>query len=383
MAIVEETIGAGKDRATPALWELNVGVFGTDTYKGIIQENAEFAAVTLTGSTGTPSITSYLWLTTDPANRHAGVAGTGHARMRNTASLTHCIVMDSAFCRVEGLEIEQASSGTSDEGIRTNGDLTGLLVQSCIIHAGGTTNDQDAIFIATDTGTSSISIDNCIIYQWARGGIQCQNVTGTLTVNSDHNTIWSCGETGENRSGAIRIDSTDTGSTCIVNVFNTWGADAVEHAPFNDGRSGDSQPSEPDGSVTWNGSDNGRDDTATHIQGTDNTTVWEDATDGVVAVTKSTGSWIVVVNITGGSENLLLLDDAAGNLMAGNGIDRQGSEPDARQDFSVDITGSARPTTQVDIGAHQITVVGGPAAFPTPHRRPVYHPRRKRKQVFA
>ena len=41
------------------------------------------------------------------------------------------------------------------------------------------------------------------------------------------------------------------------------------------------------------------------------------------------------------------------NDLFGNGVNRQGSEPDPRQDFSKDILGNTRPTSSVDVGAFQ------------------------------
>ncbi len=361
MAVVTKTIGSGKDHATVAAWEAAVGNFGTDIYKGVISTDDNFNEnVTLTGGTGTPSITSYLWLTVASANRHSGVAGTGHGRMYGTGN-SHIITIDQNFTRVEWLDIKQDQAGNSDEGIRVGPTDKDVLISYCIIWTDQTaTNDQDGInFLDASGADSDASIDNCIIYGWVRAGIHpnYSSLVGagaTLTLNIDHCSIHGCGETGENESGGVSVRSEDVDDTIVLNVFNTWAAATAVNAPFVDGEAL-SQPDTPVGTVTWNGSDNGRDDTTDHIQGTDNTTAWEDATDGVAVVTKSTGSWIVVTNVTGGSEDFTLLDDAAGNIMAGRGINRQGSEPDARQDFSVDITGGARPTTGVDIGAHQVS----------------------------
>lgn len=136
--------------------------------------------------------------------------------------------------------------------------------------------------------------------------------------------------------------------------------------------------------MTWNGTHNAMDfATRDDLDGTDNITNWQDATSGEVDTSKSSGAWIVVVSLTAGSENLLMLDEAAGNLLAGNGTDRQGSEPDSRQDYSVDIAGNARPTSNVDIGPHQFTAAGA-GALPPRRLQPVYHqPSQPESQVFG
>ena len=391
MAIVEETIGSGKDRASPTVWEANVGVFGTDTYKGIIQEDAEHGAVTLTGSTGTPSVTSYLWLTSDPANRHAGVAGTGHARIRNASAGTHCVTLDSDWVRVEGLEIQQDSTGDSDEAIRANNSVVDALVQSCILWTDTGTSAQDGAYTGTAV-TSRVSFDNIISYGWPRAAfhIQITSAANTVEWDIDHCAWFNSGTDATSESGGLLIRNAAGGTaTIIVTVYNSWGLDCENGAgvidePFSDQQDNLNRDT-PDATTTWHGTHNAMDfATRDDIAGTDNTTNWQDCTDGGAVVTKSTGSWIVVVNLTAGSENLLLLDEAAGNLLAGNGTNRQGSENDARQDFSVDITGGARPTTGVDIGPHQFAAAA-PDGLPPRHRQNVYHQsrNRRRSQVFA
>lgn len=359
MAILETTIGSGKDRATVTLWHsMDVGNFGTDTYKGIIQEDAEFNEnVTLTGGTGTPSITSYIWLTTDPANRHAGVAGTGHGRMRGNSNGSHVVTVDADFTRVEWLEIQQDSTGNSDEAIRMNG-VDNVLIDYCILWTDQSTAAQDGIRCGS-VNIANWRISNCIIYGWSRAGIHFQYNNATLTIDVDHCTIYDCGDDDNDSIGAIRISSNNAGDVMTIGLFNTWGDISVNSASkeaFADGPPVDRGV--PTGTVTWNGSHNLATEFSTHdeIDGTDNTTDWQDATSSpfIEDTTQTSGSFVVVTSKTGGSEDLTLLDDAAGNLAAGNGTDRQGSEPDARQDFSTAIDGT-RPTVNVDIGASQVS----------------------------
>ena len=368
MAIVEKTIGSGQDHTTISDWEANVGVFGTDTYKGIVSTNDEFNEnVSMAGSTGTPSITSYLWLTVASANRHSGVVGTGHGRIRNTAN-SNVFNVTANFTRIEWLEIEQGSGSNSVEGLRIQAD--DLLFSYCIIWTDAGAANGDGIFWNGSADLLRCSIDNCIVYGFDRGGInfgQGGNTTRVLSAFIDHCAVF---DIQGSIAGCIKQEADALGSTLVVDMFNTWGSTTGTggFSPFSDSRTQDPTGT-PDGSVTWNGSDNGVSNPADldEIQGTNNMTAIELATDGIVATTKSSGAWIVVNNITAGSEDLLLLDDAAGNIMAGRGINRQGSEPDTRQDFSVDITGGARPTSGVDIGPHQVS--GAAPAAPVVRRR--------------
>ncbi len=363
MAVVEETIGSGKDRATVTLWEANVGSFGTDIYKGIIQESAEFNEnVTLNGGAGTPSITSYLWLTTDPANLHAGVAGTGHGRMRGSTGGSHVLNVDAAFTRIDWLEIQQDSTGSSDEGIRVLVGADDVLVDYCIVWDDQTASSRDGVYVG-DWAIANLRVSNTIIYGFTRAGIHLQQFgsTGrTITADIDHCSIYDCGSDASNEVGALFVQSSGASDSITVSLRNTWGDlfGTTEEAFADGGDTG--ARGVPDGTVVWNGSHNLATVYATHdqIDGTDNLTNWQHATTlpYVEDTTQPSGNYVVVTSKTAGSEDLTLLDAAAGNLAAGNGTDRQGSEPDARQDFSVAIDG-ARLTTNVDIGASQFSGV--------------------------
>jgi len=361
MAIVEETIGTGQDRTTITLWEANVGNFGTDTYKGIVSTNDEFNEnVTLTGGTGTPSITSYLWLTTNPANRHSGVAGTGHGRIRGNTNGSHVINVDAPFTRIDWLEIQQDSTGGSDEGIRVLADRDDVLIDYCIIWTDTDTANQDGVYMGTYS-VSNLRVSNTIIYGFPRSQINLQNSNQTTNytqiLDADHCTLYHDSASGAsaNERGAIHVRSQRSTSTATVGVYNTIGyMEYLTQEPFVD--RGGTERGVPVGTVTWNGSNNLRGDqgTGAEIDGTNNTTSWQSATNGKSGTTQSSGSYVVFSDITVATYDFTLLDNAAGNLAAGNGTDRQGSEPDTRQDFSVDITGVARSTTTIDIGAHNV-----------------------------
>ena len=361
MAIVEETIGSGQDRATVALWESNVSAFGTDIFKGIISTNDEFAeVVTLNGSGGTPSSTSYLWLTVDPANGHVGVAGTGHGRMAGAGTGTLSIV--AAFTRVDWLEIKGTGTGTSHEGIRVQAGADDVLIDYCIVWSANTAQAQRDGIYTGNYSVANLRISNCMIYGWTRAGINLQNHTGanTQTIDIDHCSIYECGHDDALESGALRLVSTSASAFMTLGIFNTWGDMAAVSASkeaFSDGET--STRTTPAGTSTWNGSHNLATEFGVNdeIDGTNNTTDWQYATTSPFTeeTTQSSGSYVVITEKGVALIDMTLLDDAAGNLAAGNGINRQGSEPDTRQDFSTAIDGP-RPTDVVDIGASQVSV---------------------------
>ncbi len=359
MAVTTKTIKkTGGDYSTVASWEAAAPSLGTDIWKGVISDNEEYNESVIMSAAGTPSITSYLWLTTDPANRHSGVAGTGHGRIRASDG-NHVLTVSTDYTRIDWLEIQQDGSGSSDEAIRIGNNTQTVLVSYCILWTDTGTADQDGIHIPQG-GNGGVSVDNCILYGWRRTGFFLHQPNSvavrTNIINIDHCSFYDIGATSEPYSAAVFIRSANGSHTITISLYNVWaGSIQGGYEAFADGSLFETRNT-PSGTVTWNGSNNSKGYTGTaDIDGTNNITSWQEATDGVVAVSKSTGSWIVVNNITASSEDLTLLDSAAGNLVAGNGVDRQGSEPDSRQDFSIDITGGYRSKSRVDIGAHNVS----------------------------
>lgn len=349
------TVGAAGDDTTIAsamsFMQANhtLGVDGIGKIE--IIDNAEFnESVDISGISGTASITSYIELTAAVANRHSGVKGTGHARIRASDG-NHAITIEESFTYVHHLEIRQNGSGASDEGIRVGNDglsFTDILISYCIIWSNDATSDQDGIYAGSWSVT--YSVDNCIIYGFNRGGLRSQQAsgTGTQVVNIDYLTIYNCGADNTSNDGGLHLRPQQSGASGTLNVFNTACIDCGV------GNSSDYVET-GSGTITWTGTNNvDTDGTLTDVGITTNAQQNLTTAD----TTQSSGSFFVVNDLTLGSEDLLLLDDAAGNLASENGIDRVGSEPDSRQDFSLDIAGNTRSTTSPapDIGASEFTI---------------------------
>jgi hypothetical protein len=361
-----KTVGAsGADYTNVAdaiSWMQSNHNFDTDGIATIqIVDSAEYNEnITISGISGTPSATAYLKLTVSSGNRHSGAAGTGHARIRGSSNGSHVITCSLNYTVIEYLEIQQDSTGISDEGIRLTYGVSDVVISRCIIWTDQNVSDQDGVY--TGNWPASYSIDNCIIYGWNRGGIHLQNYNGasSQTVNIDHCTLYDCGAL-DTDEGSIVSRATDSGSSNTLNIYNTASLDAgVAGRDFFDNTTS--------GTTTWTGSNNACSDTSLTSVGL-TTGAQESLTTS--ATTQSSGSYFVVNSLTAGSEDLTLLDDAAGNLAYGNGVSRSGSEPDSRQDLSLDIEDNSRSATP-DIGASEYTVdVGGSLSIPIAmyHRR--------------
>ena len=307
-----------------------------------IFEGSDTTAFTISG--WTTGVSNYIKITVAEANRHSGTAASGNAKISNTSNGNHVISVDEDYTWFEYLVIQQDSTGGSDEGMRILANTDNVLISRCIIYTERTTNDQDGVY--TGNWAATYSIDNCIIYGFPRVGIHLQNYSGSnnQTANIDYCTIYNCGNNGQFDEGGIA--SRDPGNLNTLNIYNT--------AVLDSGPSSAEDYNQFTGTSTWTGTNNIDSDLSLTEVGID-TNAQQDL--DIVDTTQSSGSFFVVKDLTGGSEDLLLLDNAAGNLAYGNAIDRVGSEPDSRQNLGLDIIDDTRSTTSPapDIGASEFT----------------------------
>jgi len=344
--------GGGADHTTigsAISWFQSNHDFDTDGIGTIeITDSSAYSEnITISGIAGTASISAYLKITVTSGNRHGGVAG-GGAKIASSTSGQHIVTISEDYTFIEHLEIEQQSGGASDEGIRITSGTDNVLLSRNIIWTNDVAIDMDGVYMGNWGG--SVSLDNCILYGWNRGGLHAQNYggAGTQTWNIDHCTIYDCGDENTTDAGGVAFRNSAS-ATLTMNIYNT----AVLDSSL--GASEDYRDRSFSGTSTVNGSHNIDSDGSVTGFGA-GTSAQQNLT--IVDTTQSSGSYFVVNSITGGSEDLTLLDDAAGNLAFENGTDRTGSEPDSRQDFSLDIAGNVRGASP-DIGASEYTAVGG------------------------
>lgn len=331
---------SGCDYTTFFNWEAGEdGSINAPAVGQITEGFQDTTAITIDGFTGN-SVTNYIKVHTSAAARHAGKAGTSGYRLITSTGGSHSIHVKEAYTRIEGLEIKQASTGSSDEGIRV--ETTHAKIRNCVIWTDGATADQDGIFTGL-WAITSLEIENCIIYGWTRAGIHLQNYDQSYTQNVyvRNCTIYDCGASGETESGAINVRN-GASSTINITVYNTIGVDtASTYSDF----------SYVGNDATWSGTNNLTSDaTANHgglSGGLESRTVTTNASPG-------TGDWVIFTNVTGGSEDFHLQNSAendaldAGTSLSGN--------------FTDDIDSDTRSDTW-DIGADEY-VAAGPSTFP-------------------
>lgn len=221
----------------------------------------------------------------------------------------HCITVDNPGFTLDGVPVVQGSAGTSDEGIRIAVSSTTTTFKRCIIFSLSDTSDQDGIFAGNLT--TDVDIETCIIYRWGRAGIHSQVVFGGETQNWAINScsIFDCTTfigAAEDDGGGISMLATDDANTEInCDVFNSF--------VFNgnvEGSSADYNSLGSTASLTWG---------ISFSIDSDNSIATEDGggvgnlANRAIRTSTAGGDEVLVVNLTDGTQNLLLVDDAVNN----------------------------------------------------------------------
>ena len=308
----------------------------------IDDSNSYNESITFSPATGTATSSNYLWLTVSEANRHSGVAATsGHARVASGGS-NNTFFINHDYGRIEYLQIDQLGTGRP-----VNFRANNLLMSRCIVK--GTASVNGGVFVGPES--TAAFIDNCLIQTCERGLYVNNSYVGAANVYVDQCTI---------------VDSSGSANIYLYSVYGN----ALTTNFYNNGLAGVGSGADINllnndtHLIAHSGSHNAWDtDTTYFYSSTGSYTSSQDISSGGLTTTTTTANAMIVTDLTSGSENYTPVPatGAGSNLLLTNGTNRQGSEPDARQDFSTDIRGAARPTTagKIDIGAFQITTAAG------------------------
>ena len=322
-------------------------------YKMVIDDSGEYSEnVTLEAATGTPTSSNYMWLTVSSSNRHSGVhesnySSPSHARLKGSSS--YCLWLKDDYSRVEYLDMNCLNNTIM---VGMSGDHT--LMSRCIMAGNGADFTAEAIFVS---GSGSRYIDNCLIQQFEQANyIQLSGVSANLNVYHDYCTFVD--------NGGFSAGSDDSNIYTVQYVSGYTLTCYLNNVGLADGTSADIINAATSNPTTFSGSHNAWDnDTSSFSGATNSLTNTQDISSGGLTATTTTANAMIVSDLTTWPYNYTPVEatGSGSNLLLGNGDNRQGSEPDSRQDFSTDIRGKARPTSagKIDIGAFQITTVPG------------------------
>jgi len=321
----------------------------TGYYKMVVDDQGEYtSSINLTPNTGTATASNYVWLTVSEGNRHSGVAGTGHARIVRGPTL----VILGDYSRLEYLELKGTAGG--GQVVLVNGQNT--LVSRCIIRSQSSITDY-GIRVNASPGTRSAFVDNTLIYNVQYAGVDgIDNGSYSGSIYCDFVTIAECGVGGGTyRHVGLRVGVNTAGWS--VNLYNC----ALAGNGVYDYSAGNGFTATGGwASITDAGSNNAWDNDDTWYAANSGSFSSSQTLSGGLTTTTTTANAMIVTDLTTNTEDYtpVVATGAGSNLLLGTGVNRQGSEPDSRQDFSTDIAGNPRPTKagSIDAGAFQITV---------------------------
>lgn len=358
MATVTRTVAAsGADHTTIAAalsWFQSNHDFDTDGIARIqITDTSSYtisSSLTLNGIPGTPAIDAYLEVTSNASDPFSGPT------INCTHSSSGCLHVDMDFTYIHNLYFELNNTSNSTECIRVLADSDSVLISRNVFIALNQQSDQDGIYTGNWTITD-LRIDNSVFVGFARAGINIQRYTtsSNQSIEIDSCSIAVGTISGESDGGGIIRNTGSTspfGGTVDVTVYNTFVYD------YKDNSNADffNQSAAVDGS--YYGSNNISEDTSAESNFTSS---YDSVTFTESSPSSGENAWLT--EIDNADETLIDLSIAGENAytVTGNGVDRTGSEPDARQDFSTDIMGTNRASTP-DIGVFEFVPAGATAS---------------------
>ncbi len=345
-AIVTKTVGAsGADYITVqgALdWFVanhNYGTGGIARVQIIDSGTYTFSTTYSLNLTGTPSSTAYLEITSTATEPIAGPV------INCTQTAGAAFVVTDVWTYIHNVEFQLNTTSTDTRCIRILGGSDDVLISRCNFVALNQANDQDAIYAGAVP--MDASIDHCTFVGFGRGAIASihfSNDTETQTWSIDHCSMAVGTTSGELDGGAISVRRAHASNTFNFNVYNTlafvWSGTSSSDLYNENGTSS---------TVNYTGSANIAEDASVEAKYTSS---YNSVTFTETAPTSGENAWLT--EIDSATETAIDLDIAGENTftVTQNGVDRTGSEPDARQDFSTDIMGNARGATPT-IGAFE------------------------------
>jgi hypothetical protein len=357
--VVTVIAGGGGDYTTIVAAEAATDI-SAGKYIIRISDNSLYNEDIIIGHSGTNTSTNHVVLEAASANSHAGVPGTGHARITQTDNTNNPLNIIERYTVVQNLDI--ISDDPSGNYTISIGSGDNIFSRCIFRQAASAVVDQ-----CFDVGQVSESyfFDNCLFL----GHNELFDIR-FFNVNSRHIQLYfdHCAyDSLDTLSELVYVDMVDTnsgdgtvltGNDVTVHAYNCWGFEGELRRNSSADTTGEV--------LTLNGDQN----------------VWErlpftgiysydtiqasandvQATGGVTDVT-TTASAIIITNDTTVQADYdatpVAATGAGSNLILKNGVNRIGSEPDSRQDFSTDIAGNTRSTSGIDIGPFQFSAQAG------------------------
>ncbi len=291
--------------------------------------------LTVTGSTGTPSITNHVVIEADVGVYHAGVLGSGMRVHPNGGG--DVIMIREDFVHLLRLELVMDASGGNGEDnvdLETGDTYVGTLVEMCLLDGQARVRrTRNGNNIHTDLRDHDITVYNSCLHDSDRCNIYHNRFGGSS--NIEFCTLYQSVVTTTADNDKGNYMASRTSGSPARNVYNTVVANTTTGLPGEDYRNQGS------GTPTDNASNNASGDASAIGTGP---IINLDAVAATV--------WTDPANL-----DLSLLD--TNSPLYGAGDDRSATLPDPRiTTAGIDITGATRPNPP-SIGAYDIAATGG------------------------
>lgn len=221
-----------------------------------------------------------------------------HWRARPTAA-GH-VFTTSADLTLIGLDIQNGSTGTSDECVRIDGDNITVSATDCLIGFSSKNSQQDLCYSNQKTGIT-VNLTNTIGYNAGRSGVGAYSGFGsmTLTVNINACSFYDIGSLNEGRAGIIGVSDFNVTAAVFNSLLHVTGAYATSERVFGRTVGSEVMSIACDRCIT-------NQDQIDHCTETDTllSATWTDDN------TKSSdGDWVIVGDLTASTLDLRLQDN--------------------------------------------------------------------------
>jgi len=302
-------------------------------------------------------------------SRHPGYWDEAQNHYRLVTSALQSLLLNGAYSLVlEGVAIEQAGSGNSDECFRCiPGVADTVVITDCLFNCFTSTFQQDCIYTGYRTSIGTITVERSIFWGAGRGGIHIQNDENnggnSATIEVVSSTFYKCGSVGGGSDGfggggivygrvlgVVGFNGTPT-INChnVVSVENNDGGNSADYN-WND-------QSNLYGPASFNVSYSIDSDASIAAYTSDNAGNLASRT-GTDTQSPGAGSWVIFEDATTGPYNLLLFDNETDNdaqqmhsVQTANGLTINNT---------ADIVGKTRPQGALyDCGPFEVPVSTG------------------------
>jgi hypothetical protein len=275
-------------------------------------------------------------------------------RLKNTTGIS--ITVDASGCVIDGIEIGNESTGTSDECIRLNVNDCTLTVKNSLLYFGSRNDQQDLIYINNKINPI-INLENVFGYNAYRSGIGLYRTAATtITANVNSCSFSNLGYTSSLNTRSGMFGHSTNSHTAVLNCFNTLiHLNAATHDVCNIQNATNT-------TLNFDQCLTNSDEWCVESTGTPTENITGNSSlNYTFATTGATGNYVVVENITSGTDDMRLKDDTD-NDAQDNHTDTTG--PGSLSMPSTDALGTSRPqNTNYDIGAFEISAAA-PAVGP-------------------